>query len=56
MPAYAKGDAFDEQNLARRLLDWRPGYKTKLDYITEFPKNRSEVTGNVLRSDTYPAT
>ncbi|KAF5309888.1 hypothetical protein D9619_010193 [Psilocybe cf. subviscida] len=26
LPAYAKGDVFDENNLARRPTDWRPDY------------------------------
>jgi len=57
VPAYAKGDAFDERNLARRPLDWRPDYKTRLaSYIPGLPKNRTEVTGKVLCSDIHLVT
>lgn len=45
-PAYAKGDVFDERNLARRPLDWRPEYKPRL--ASWLSKNRTEIAGNVL--------
>jgi len=49
IPAYAKGDVFDEKNLARRPLDWRPDYKPKFpSIIPGLTKTRTEVTGNVL--------
>ena len=44
LPAYARGDLFDERNLARRPLDWRPEYKPKL--TSWLSKNRTEVAGN----------
>lgn len=51
IPAYAKGDVFDEKNLARRPLDWRPDYKTKLStLLLGLTKIRTEVTGNVFCS------
>ena len=52
VPPYAKGDVFDERNLARRPLDWRPDYKPRLS--SWLSKNKSEVAGNVLHTLLHP--
>jgi hypothetical protein len=45
VPAYARGDVFDDRNLARRPLDWRPDYKPKI--TSWLSKNRTEIADYV---------
>ncbi|KAF9522182.1 hypothetical protein CPB83DRAFT_139071 [Crepidotus variabilis] len=44
VPPYARGDIFDERNLAKRPLDWRQDYKPSFtSYIPGLGKSKSEV-------------
>ena len=52
VPPYAKGDIFDERNLARRPLDWRPDYKPRI--ASFLSKTRTEVAGNVFHHSFIP--
>lgn len=50
VPPYARGDIFDERNLAKRPLDWRPDFKASLaSYFPGLGKSRSEVAGAFSR-------